>query len=127
MSPEHFAYWLQGFVELNKGAPPTPEQWKSITEHLGMVFTKVTPPVGIIPDHMKSTAAPIPDIASFQFCMKCGAPANNHPYRHPFVGAKTSDDILKARARHEEYERTKDKQFSPRVAIPSGIYPGRIC
>jgi hypothetical protein len=45
MSPENFAYWCQGFVELTGGAHPTPEQWKMIKEHLGLVFTKVTPPL----------------------------------------------------------------------------------
>ncbi len=42
MTPEQFAYWLQGFVELH-GAPPTQEQWDSISDHLRLVFTKVTP------------------------------------------------------------------------------------
>lgn len=42
MTPEQFAYWLQGFAELNQGAP-TPEQWKSICDHLYTVFHKVTP------------------------------------------------------------------------------------
>lgn len=45
MTSEQFAYWLNGFVELNGQALPTPEQWKSITEHLTTVFVKVTPPV----------------------------------------------------------------------------------
>jgi hypothetical protein len=45
MSPEQFAYWLQGFVELN-AEHPTAAQWKSIREHLATVFHKVTPPVG---------------------------------------------------------------------------------
>jgi hypothetical protein len=40
MTPEQFAYWLQGYTELTAGQQPTPEQWKSITEHL-----KITPPV----------------------------------------------------------------------------------
>ena len=44
MEPEQFTYWLQGFVELN-GETPTPEQWRSIKEHLQTVFVKVTPPV----------------------------------------------------------------------------------
>lgn len=44
MTPENFAYWLQGFTELNPAMEqPTPEQWKSITEHLKTVFFKVTP------------------------------------------------------------------------------------
>jgi len=45
MTPEQFTYWLQGFAELNEGTPPTPEQWKSINDHLKTVFVKVTPPV----------------------------------------------------------------------------------
>lgn len=45
MDAQQFAYWLQGFAELNE-APPTPEQWQSIREHLGTVFVKVTPPLG---------------------------------------------------------------------------------
>jgi hypothetical protein len=45
MTPEQFAYWLQGFVELTQGKTPNPAQWKSIQDHLGTVFKKVTPPV----------------------------------------------------------------------------------
>jgi hypothetical protein len=44
MTEQQFAYWLQGFAELNPD-PPTADQWKSIREHLAMVFKKVTPPV----------------------------------------------------------------------------------
>jgi hypothetical protein len=43
MTPEQFAYWLQGFAELQATAP-TQDQWQSIREHLGTVFNKVTPP-----------------------------------------------------------------------------------
>jgi hypothetical protein len=43
MTPEQFAYWLQGYTELTAGQQPTPEQWKSITEHLKTVFVKITP------------------------------------------------------------------------------------
>lgn len=46
MTPETFCYWLNGFSELSD-VPPTPEQWKSIQEHLALVFVKVTPPVDI--------------------------------------------------------------------------------
>ncbi|MFX3547691.1 hypothetical protein V8918_02875 [Ralstonia mannitolilytica] len=45
MTPEQFVYWLQGFVELSGNGGPTPEQWKSICDHLGTCFNKVTPPV----------------------------------------------------------------------------------
>ncbi|WP_370601179.1 hypothetical protein [Pseudomonas nitroreducens] len=44
MNSEQFAYWLQGFVELN-GSEPTKEQWQSIKDHLKTVFMKVTPDV----------------------------------------------------------------------------------
>jgi hypothetical protein len=42
MTSEQFAYWLQGFAELNDG-PPSAEQWQSIRDHLQAVFVKVTP------------------------------------------------------------------------------------
>lgn len=42
MTPEQFAYWLQGFAELNPQAPNA-EQWQSIRDHLQLVFKKVTP------------------------------------------------------------------------------------
>lgn len=57
MTPEQFAYWLQGFVELNGGKQPTPAQWKSIKEHIAEVFTKVTPPVGEQPHPRTKTDA----------------------------------------------------------------------
>ena len=47
MTPENFAYWLNGFVELTQGQTPNPAQWKSIKEHLDLVFKKVTPPIGV--------------------------------------------------------------------------------
>jgi len=50
MTPDQFAYWLQGYAEIN-GAPPTAEQWQVICDHLALVFQKVTPDRGpaIIP------------------------------------------------------------------------------
>jgi len=42
MTPEQFAYWLQGFNEMSPDAQPTTAQWKMIQEHLALVFTKVT-------------------------------------------------------------------------------------
>lgn len=44
MTAEQFAYWMQGFAELN-AAPPTAEQWQSIRDHLALVFEKKTPPI----------------------------------------------------------------------------------
>ena len=44
MTPEQFAYWLQGFSELNPSLEaPSAEQWKAIQDHLKTVFVKVTP------------------------------------------------------------------------------------
>lgn len=48
MTSEQFAYWLQGFVELN-GETPTGEQWESIKAHLQTVFKKVTPEIKVAP------------------------------------------------------------------------------
>jgi len=45
MTPEQFAYWLQGYAELNPDLPPTSQQWKAIVEHLNLVFVKKTPPL----------------------------------------------------------------------------------
>jgi hypothetical protein len=42
MTPEQFAYWLNGFVELN-GGMVSDDQWISIKQHLATVFKKVTP------------------------------------------------------------------------------------
>lgn len=41
MTAEQFAYWLNGFAEL-QGTAPTEAQWESIKEHLNLVFNKVT-------------------------------------------------------------------------------------
>ena len=41
MTPENFAYWLQGFVEVS-GLTPTEDQWEIIKQHLQLVFVKVT-------------------------------------------------------------------------------------
>lgn len=49
MTPEQFAYWMQGFVELTNGEPPTDAQWAAMVEHLKTVFVKVTPPVLPVP------------------------------------------------------------------------------
>lgn len=56
MKPDEFCRWLQGFAELNEAAP-TDAQWKSIREHLQLVFVKVTPPV-----HAVSTSIKVPPI-----------------------------------------------------------------
>ncbi|QGZ66287.1 hypothetical protein [Paraburkholderia acidisoli] len=50
MTPENFAYWLQGFAELTQGQTPNPAQWKSILEHLDLVFKKMTAPVQTGPE-----------------------------------------------------------------------------
>jgi hypothetical protein len=47
MTPEQFAYWLQGYAELTPNTPPNTEQWKNIRERLATVFHKVTPPLSV--------------------------------------------------------------------------------
>lgn len=60
MTSEQFAYWLQGFVELNGGAMPTEAQWKSVQDHLQTVFVKVTQPVRTVGPNIASPALPDP-------------------------------------------------------------------
>lgn len=45
MNSEQFAFWLQGFFELTDSNNLTASQVKMIKEHLGLVFSKVTPPL----------------------------------------------------------------------------------
>ena len=42
MTPEQFAYWLQGFAEISQKAP-TEKEWTVIKDHLQLVFKKETP------------------------------------------------------------------------------------
>lgn len=43
MTPEQFCYWLQGRAELQPDVPLSDAEWKSVREHLQLVFKKVTP------------------------------------------------------------------------------------
>jgi hypothetical protein len=61
MDAQNFAYWLNGFAELSGDNPPTKTQWKSIKEHLALVFTKVTPPITIPKDWKPGEVIPYTD------------------------------------------------------------------
>lgn len=61
MTPEQFAYWLQGYVELTRNAAPDEAQWKSICEHLSKVFVKTTPQVGPAVAHPAVTPKSLED------------------------------------------------------------------
>jgi hypothetical protein len=39
VTPEQFAYWLQGYAEMG-GPAPSEEQWAMIKAHLALVFDK---------------------------------------------------------------------------------------
>jgi hypothetical protein len=43
MTPENFAYWLQGFFEIAGTDELTETQVKMVKDHLALVFQKVTP------------------------------------------------------------------------------------
>lgn len=43
MTTEQFAYWLQGFFEIQGAKEVTPTQVQIIKDHLALVFNKVTP------------------------------------------------------------------------------------
>jgi len=48
MTPRDFTYWLQGFAEIH-GRAPTADEWRVITDHLQLVFSKETPDRGTSP------------------------------------------------------------------------------
>lgn len=65
MTSEQFAYWLNGYSELNGGAIPNPAQWQMIREHLATVFLKVTPPLEVVmpaPDKPAFPYTPMPNV-----------------------------------------------------------------
>lgn len=43
MTPENFAYWLQGFAEIADKKAPNDKEWQIIKDHLQLVFDKKTP------------------------------------------------------------------------------------
>lgn len=53
MSPENFAYWLQGYFEISKSEELTKEQVQEIKDHLKLVFLKLTPSVTTQPESVK--------------------------------------------------------------------------
>ena len=53
MSPENFAYWLQGYFEIGKSEELTKEQVQEIKNHLKLVLLKLTPSVTIQPESVK--------------------------------------------------------------------------
>lgn len=74
MTSEQFAYWLQGFAELNPQAP-TAEQWQAIRDHLQLVFKKETPVRVVGPNYAQPAMKPIDwdDVVK-----RNGFPTNNH-------------------------------------------------
>lgn len=43
MTPNDFAFWLQGFIEMNPNAMVTRTQWEIVKDHLKLVMNKQTP------------------------------------------------------------------------------------
>lgn len=51
MTPVEFCYWLRGSTELHPIAEPSPEQWASIREHVGLATSDLSPaPINIACD-----------------------------------------------------------------------------
>lgn len=48
MTPENFAYWLNGYVEMH-GTAPSEQQWNMIKEHLALTMVKITSPLMALP------------------------------------------------------------------------------
>lgn len=79
MNAVDFCRWLQGFAELSAEAP-TPEQWKSIKEHLALVFLKVTPPA---PGSVPAPGDPTPMLDAIREIRK-KQEAGFDPWRPPY-------------------------------------------
>ena len=47
MSPENFAYWLNGFFEISGSKALTEEQVQVLKDHLKLVLTKKTPNIDL--------------------------------------------------------------------------------
>lgn len=77
MTPEQFAYWLQGFAEISQ-KPPTEAEWTIIKDHLATVFKKVTP-------DRTTITSPGPGIAAPAYPPNWTGPANpiNPMYPNP--------------------------------------------
>lgn len=69
MTPEQFAYWLQGYFEISRNTQLNEEQVKIVKDHLQLCFNKVTPPY-----HFSSTAGKISTING----ISCALPVNFH-------------------------------------------------
>lgn len=50
MSPQDFAYWLRGFLEIANPDTITPKQVDQIKKHLDLVFEDVTSPKKVTPE-----------------------------------------------------------------------------
>lgn len=51
MTPVEFCYWLRGSTELHPMSEPSPEQWASIREHVGLATSDLSPaPINIQAD-----------------------------------------------------------------------------
>lgn len=75
MTPEQFAYWLQGFAELTPDQP-SPEQWTAIRQNLSTVFDKTTLAT---PGEEASVLAPEPALNPHRY------PANPGPTWAPLI------------------------------------------
>lgn len=56
MTPENFAYWLQGLFEVGKLESLDKVQTQQIKDHLELVFKKETPTYNVIYKDMQTTA-----------------------------------------------------------------------
>lgn len=101
-----FCWWLQGFTELNGGKPPTDEQWKSIVEHLNLVYKKVTAPV--VPWTDKGVAKMIPQATDA---------ASADP-------VKAADPKSKELDIDELIRRVRDKEHEEKAQPAAPVFPG---
>lgn len=61
MSPEQFAFWLNGFFEIQNPKTLDEKQTQQVKDHLALVFNKVTPERNILEDFRMPDNFEVPD------------------------------------------------------------------
>lgn len=129
MNTSEFAYWLQGWMELEStsGKGLTAEQTQMVREHLAEVFTKVTPPLAKR-ESVFEYKGPLPEEPGF-ICEDSDASLDDDRHVCQVVRGWTYQNSLDALSAltEEDFKRLADegaelrKEFEAKMREP--IYP----
>lgn len=87
MTPENFAYWLQGFFEMTETNKLSEKQILMIKEHLRLVFDKVTP---VDYDQLHTQPVPYWDSAHTPLDVRYCSPAHTCSLDTDTIGFKST-------------------------------------